>query len=262
MIFIIISIIFANYYFDTKMKKLILIQNDCSRSGKSTVAAAISNMLKQRGVGFNLCHTDEERMEDPDFFDLVDFDQSQIIELVDSEPVTVIDVATGTAEDLAEIFTKHELDDLLAELDVEITVVIPVVSTEESLEETVRLAETFADGADYVVAMTGKEEKRLAQEDWDASYAAKAMGYLGAIEVEIPAASSALVATLKEQQISMADASSNPGQLPGFAKTEIDGWYEACIANMAIAHDYLLGELASVPEHMLRYTSSYGISSK
>lgn len=88
MIFIIIVIIISNDHFNTTMKKLILIQNDCSRSGKTTVASSIAHMLKQRGVGFNLCHTDEDRMEDPDFFDLEDFDQSQIIELVDSEPVT------------------------------------------------------------------------------------------------------------------------------------------------------------------------------
>ena len=78
---------------------------------------------------------------------------------------------------------------------VEITVVLPVTANQESLDETIRIGETYADGADYIIAMTGTEPNRLAAEDWEGSYAAKAMGYLGAIELEIPYASPALVAT-------------------------------------------------------------------
>lgn len=244
------------------MKKLILIQNDSRKSGKSTVAAAIADMLDRRSVGYSLVHTDENRIDDPNFFDLEDFEMSHIIGLVDQEAVTIIDVATGTAEALADVFSEFELEDLLAELDVEITVVIPVVDSDESLDETIRIGETFADGADYVVAKTGSKSNRLSEEDWANSYAAKAMGYLGAIEVVIPSASPALDATLREHEITMADAATDPSQLPDFAKTEIGDWFEKCFNNMAIAHDYLLGELASVPQHKLRYVSSYGVSSK
>ncbi len=225
------------------MKKLIVVVNDLERSGKSALARAIAHHLNESEVKHLLVTSNEMDMSDSykgEFWDLEDqFDVSLLIGALDNFDAIVLDVHTGAARNWGEFCENEDLENLLAELDTEMTMVIPNNQSERCNEEMSDLAEIFADQADYVIAHLPGDERAV---KWKASPAEKAVRYLGASEVDFPGMSDDLVTALETSEVQFADALNNPGELPRFAEVQVTQWLEKTNEALVGGHDYLIPE--------------------
>ena len=159
------------------MKKLIVVVNDLERSGKSAVARTLSHHLASQEVKHLLVTSNELDMTDSfpgEFWDLEDqFDLSQLISAIDKNSAVILDVHSGGARNWGEFFEAEDLENLLAEIDAEMTLVIPDTRSERCNEEICDLTEIFADQADYVIARLPGDVKNEVK--WKGSLADKAV---------------------------------------------------------------------------------------
>jgi hypothetical protein len=225
------------------MKKLIVVVNDLERSGKSALARAISHHLGETEVNHLLVSSNEMDMSDSfrgEFWDLEDqFDVSELIGALDSYDAIVVDVHTGAARNWGEFCESTDLENLLAEIDAEMTLVIPNNQSERCNEEITDIAEIFADQADYVVAQMPGDERAI---KWKASPAEKALRYLGATEVTLPAISDELTTAMESSEIELKEALNQPSELPRFAEVQVSQWLEEVSSALTAGQDYLLPE--------------------
>lgn len=224
------------------MKKLIVVVNDLERSSKSTLARAISYHLHSEEISHLLVTSNEQDVTDTykgDFWDLEDqFDVSQLIAAIDSHDAVVLDVHSGGARNWAEIFESEDLDNLLAEIDAEMTLVIPETQSERCNEEICDLAEIFTDQTDYVIAHVPGDAR--SQVKWKRSPAEKAVRYLGANEVTIPAISDDLFTTLDNADVDLIEALNDPSSLPRFAEVQVMQWLERAASALGMGNEHLI----------------------
>lgn len=225
------------------MKKLIVVVNDLERSGKSSTARAISHHLKDLEVNHLFVTSNEMDMTDSfsgEFWDLEDqFEISQLIGALDHHDAVVFDVHTGAARIFGEICEEGELENLLAELDTEMTLVIPNNQSERCNEEISDLTEIFADAADYVVAHLPGDGHVV---EWKKSAAEKATRYLGASQIEFPGMGDDLKTAMENTEVEFAEALNNPSGLPRFAEVQVMQWLEKASEALAEGRDYLIPE--------------------
>ncbi len=224
------------------MKKLIVVVNDLERSGKSALARTLSHYLKSQEVEHLLVTSNEMDMTDSfpgEFWDLEDqFDVSQLIGAIDSYSAVILDVHSGGARNWGEILEAEDLENLLAELDAEMTLVIPDTRSERCNEEICDLTEIFADQADYVIAHLPGDARN--QVKWKGSLANKAIRYLGANTVNIPDLSDDLRTALDNAGVDFTEALNNPSGLPRFAEVQLSQWIERASSSLAGGAEYLL----------------------
>ena len=225
------------------MNKLIVVVNDLERSGKSALTRAISHYLRETEVNHLLVTSNEMDMSDSftgEFWDLEDqFDVSELIGALDSYDAIVVDVHTGAARNWGEFCEATDLENLLAEIDAEMTLVIPNNQSERCNEEITDIAEIFADQADYVVAQMPGDERAI---KWKASPAEKALRYLGAAEVALPAISDELQTAMESSEIELKEALNQPSELPRFAEVQVSQWLDEVSTALTSGQDYLIPE--------------------
>tara|TARA_R110000850_G_scaffold25755_3_gene73974 strand:+ start:6955 stop:7662 length:708 start_codon:yes stop_codon:yes gene_type:complete len=226
------------------MKKLIVVVNDLERSGKSSLARAISHHLSELDLRHLLVTSNEMDMTESfqgEFWDLEDqFEISQLISAVDRHEAVVLDVHTGAARNWGEFCAAEELENLLAELDAEMTMVIPNGQSERCNEEITDLTEIFADQADYVIAHLPGDERTAIT--WKGSLADKAARYLGAAQVTLPAFTDDLKTAMESTEVEFAQALNNPAALPRFAEVQVAQWLETVSDALTMGQDYLIPE--------------------
>ncbi|MEX2580091.1 MAG: hypothetical protein WD342_13620 [Verrucomicrobiales bacterium] len=224
------------------MKKLIVVVNDLERSGNSSVARAISHHLKTQERKHLLVTSNEMDMTDSfegEFWDLEDqFDPSLLIAAIDGYEAVVLDVHTGAARIWGDLCEEHELENLLAELDAEMTMILPNTQSERCNEEMCDLAEIFSDQADYVIAHLPGDERNEVK--WKGSPAEKALKHLGASAVDVPGLSDDLKTAMENTEVDFAAALNDPSALPRFAEVQITQWLEKVSESLATASDYLV----------------------
>lgn len=224
------------------MKKLIVVVNDLERSGKSALARALSHHLKSEEVKHLLVTSNEMDMTESfpgDFWDLEDqFEVSQLISAIDRHDAVVVDVHSGAARNWADFFESEDLENVLSEIDAEMTVVIPDTRSERCNEEICDLAELFSDQANYVIAhLPGDKRNEI---KWKGSPAEKAIRYLGASEVEIPGISDELRTALENADLELPEALNKPSSLPRFAEVQVSQWLERVSGNLSAGNDHLI----------------------
>ena len=227
------------------MKKLIVVANDLERSGKSVLARAIASHLGDLEVNHLLITSNEMDMSDTfegDFWDLEEqFDSSNLFSALDHYDAVVMDVHTGAARNWGEFCENEEMENLLAELDVEMTLVIPNTGTERCNEEIVDLADLFSDASDYIIAHLPMEERGLI--DWEKSPAEKGTRYFGSIELEMPTFSDELTTAVESTSSDFVNALNQPDKLPRFAEVQICQWLETAAERLEDASEYLIPEV-------------------
>lgn len=226
------------------MKKLIVVVNDLERSGKSTLARAISHHLKNTDVPHLFVTSNEMDMSDTfagEFWDLEEqIELSQLIAAIDSHKAVVVDVHSGAARNWGEFCESEDLENLLAELDCEMTLVMPNTRTERCNEEIFDLTEIFTDTADYIVAHLPGDPRTEVK--WKTSAAEKALRYLGAADLEIPALSDELKTALDNAGLDIVEALNSPSSLPRFAEIQMTQWLDKVGQRLARANEYLIPE--------------------
>lgn len=228
------------------MKKLIVVVNDLERSGKSTLARALSRHLRSEEVKHLLVTSNEMDMTDSfpgEFWDLEDqFEVSQLISAIDRNDAVIVDVHSGAARNWADFFDSEDLENLLAEIDAEMTVVIPDTRSERCNEEICDLAELFSDQANYVIAhLPGDKRNEI---KWKGSPAEKAIRYLGASEVEVPGLSDELRTALANADLELPEALNKPSSLPRFAEVQVSQWLDRVSRNLASGNEHLIPDAA------------------
>jgi hypothetical protein len=229
------------------MKKLVVVLNDLEGSGKSIVARTLSHFFKEREISHSLIVSDERDVEEglaDEFWDIEDeVETGQLIAAVDRTDAVILDVASGFARNWAEFCENTELADLLSEMDVEMTLVIPEHRSERCHEEIVDLAELFSDQGDYVIAHLPIEARGSSvEEKWKGGYAAKAVNYLGALEITIPAIGSDLATALESADVTLAQALAQMENLPRFLEVQVTEWREQATLACERSCDYLIPE--------------------
>ena len=226
------------------MKKLIVVVNDLERSGKSTVARTLSHHLKSEEVKHLLVTSNEMDMSDSfpgEFWDLEDqFDVSLLIAAVDRHDAVIVDVHTGAARNWGDLFESEDLENLLAEIDAEMVLVIPNTRTERCNEEICDLTEMFSDQANYVIVHLPGEKR--GEMKWKASPAEKAIRYLGASDIELPDLSDELRTALENAGLELPEALNNPSSLPRFAEVQATQWLERASSCLAVGNEHLIPE--------------------
>lgn len=229
------------------MKKLIVVVNDLERSGKSALARTLSHHLKSQEIKHLLVTSNEMNMTDSfpgEFWDLEDqFDVSQLIGAIDSFSAVILDVHTGGARNWGDFFEAEDLENLLAELDAEMTLVIPDTRSERCNEEICDLTEIFADQADYVIAHLPGDPRNEVK--WKGSLADKAIRYLGAGTVDIPGISDDLRTALDNAGMEFTEALNNPSELPRFAEVQLSQWLERASSCLSGGNEYLIPDSVS-----------------
>jgi len=227
------------------MKKLIVIANDLESSGKSILARAVSAHLKNNEVSHQLITSDEldvtENFEG-DFWDLEDeLDSSMLISAMDAHDAIVLDIHSGAARNWGEFCETEEIENLLVELDAEMTLVFPDTGSERCNNEIVDLGEIFADSADYVVAHLPVESRT--DIEWTKSPADKAMKNLGAVNLAVPVLSDELVTAIGSSNNNFVSAMNRPEDLPRFAEVQMCQWLESISNELNEASNYLIPEV-------------------
>ncbi|NNE92548.1 MAG: hypothetical protein HKN23_12950 [Verrucomicrobiales bacterium] len=228
------------------MKKLIVVANDLEGSGKSTLARALNKHLTDQEIRTLLVTSDERDVDESFPGDYWDFDDelelSQLIHALDRHDAVILDVQSGMARVWADFCAEEELDTLLGEMDVEMSVVIPVNSSERSNEEMADIADLFADQADYVVAHMPMEPQRSKEIQWKGSEAAKAVKYLGAFEINVPQIETDLETALGSAELTLPQALDRLTEVPRFLEVEACQWLEQVSGEVHTADDYLVPE--------------------
>lgn len=226
------------------MKKLIVVLNDLEGSGNTSVARSLAHHLSSREIPFTAITTDERDADeffDGSYWDCEDeLELSALIGVLDTSEVVIMDISSGAARNWAEFCEEEELDAVLGEMDVEMTIVFPEHPSERCHNEIGDLAELFSDSADYVIAHLGIPAKRSAESTWKGSYAAKATNYLGAIEVDFPEISSELATALESSDVTLCHALGQLENLPRFLEVQVTQWIEKSNEAIGGASDYLV----------------------
>lgn len=171
------------------MKKLILIQNDYPGTGKSTLALCFHRYLQQYGVTHQLLSLTEEDAFTPEgttALDASSLTPRAFLAHIDASPLTILDVSTGLGEFFNKFYQGSEMDQILHEAGVALSVVLPVTADHESFDSVTDAAETFSDNAEYLIAHLVTSCYDEDDKVWDTSYAARVMDMFEAVELHIP----------------------------------------------------------------------------
>ncbi len=224
------------------MKKLILIQNDYPGTGKSTLALCFHRYLQQFGVDHQILSlTEEDSPEIPGavFLDVTALTPSTFFEHVDASPLTVLDISTGLGEFFNKFYQGSEMEQLLQEAGIAVSVVLPVTADHESFESVIEAAETYSDHAEYLIAHLVTSCYDEDDKVWDSSYAARVMDMFEAVELHIPEILFHL--ELSTQHMSLAEALQQDDAEDALGR-EFAKWNRRVMGQVDSARQYLFGD--------------------
>ena len=240
------------------MKKVITIANNAEACGKTTLAVVLSGLYQRKQIRHHLVLTSAEQ-EIPLATTLMDLDYpfpaDAFVDMIDHHDVVIIDCHTGNAERLLRAFERHRMDDVLEELEAELTVVIPVCEDSAVLESAHELAQGFSRMADFLVVHV----PLLADipESWSHSTARRMLQGLGATDVTMPIVSDRMVEELDHLQLDLPLALTQRQLLPRFVSLELQAWELNLCQNFHAADRVLLPALSPV-NRGLREDSIFG----
>ena len=232
------------------MKRLILIQNDASGTGKTTLTRCIERYLTQHGVSHQaacLIDTDEEI----DFSDRLTLQADSLtgasfLEFIDQEPITLIEIDTGLGSYFAHFYQSNDFDNLLSEAGFELSVVLPVTGEVDTFESVIRAAEVYSDAAEYTIAhLVTSAYNDDEDQVWDRSYAARVMDMFEAVELYVPEIGFQLEMELRNHHMELGEALGEPAAEDIFGR-EFSKWLQKSMAQVESARQYLFGD-AFVP---------------
>ena len=226
------------------MKKLILIQNDYSGAGKTTLSRCVGRYLKQHKAPHQtlvLSENEDDAAGAQAWVDPSGLSVRDLVGHLDAAPITILEVSTGLGDLFCKFYSAHELQELLHELGVDLTVVVPVSSETDSHESVIQAAETFSDGAQYVIAHLITSSYEDDDHLWDRSYAARVMDMFEAVELHIPELGFQVEHVLRAEHNDLAGALLNENPDEAYGK-DFTKWYGRVESQIDSARQYLFGD--------------------
>ncbi|MFV1995108.1 MAG: hypothetical protein ACC661_06700, partial [Verrucomicrobiales bacterium] len=172
-----------------------------------------------------------------------DTDLARIVSHLDKHGAVVVDVGSGDALDLHSFCKESQFFECLGELDIELTLAIPLNGSPENADAVVEIAEAFSDNADYVIVRRGLSGKEDASDGWEGSYGQKVMSYLGAAELSAPPVRGALAKSLETHGCLLEQALANLEHVPADLRKSLTKWESQFQGKIIdLAGDYLIPE--------------------
>lgn len=224
------------------MKKLILIQNDYPGTGKSTLALCLQQYLEQYGVSHQLLSLTEEGVPSTPggiALDVASLTPDEFFARVDAEILTIMEIGTGLGEFFNKFYQGSEMDQLLAEADIAVSVVLPVTADRESFDSVIDAAEVYSDNAEYLIAHLVTSCYDEDDKVWDTSYAARVMDMFEAVELHIPEIG--FHAELSAERMSLDTALQLDDAEERLGK-EYSKWHRRVMGQVDSARQYLFGD--------------------
>lgn len=227
------------------MKRLILIQNDYSGAGKTTLTQSLHQYLTSYQVPHHITML-TERAEAEGAHGSIEpraLTSSALGSQLDQSDLVILEVDTELAQHFNKFYEKNGIDSLLAAKDFDLTVVLPVTSEVESFDGVMSAAETFSDSAQYLVVHTATssfydDDSKL----WDKSRAARVMDMFEATDLEMPVCGSALVQALKTRETDLPEALRSGAACDEELHAEVARWFRRFASNMDSVRKYLFGD--------------------
>jgi hypothetical protein len=240
------------------MKKLIVVTNNVEGTGKSACARGIHHLLQAHDFRTALVESDPDapRIQDGFYLDMGDQPEvSEIVDILENVEAVVLDVNSGSFDDFSEFFTRQDVEDVMMELEVQITFVVPTVEDSKTLQSVLEIAETFGEAGEFVTIATpvGYDDFKA----WEGSAAQRAMQHLNATEIAMPELPEAILEEIESRGLDFASALDCRWELPRFLMNEVQGWMLSFNSELEWATDSLLPDRVAILKDG-EFKSSYG----
>ncbi len=227
------------------MKKLILIQNDYPSTGKSTLCQCFSRYLNQYGVAHRhltlVDDIDSIEAADENYLDSSLLTTRLLLEVLDGQSVTVLEISTGMSEFFMKFYENHQLSLVMQGVGVAISVVLPVTSESDSFDAVIEAAEVYSDDVEYLIAHLITSSYEDDDKVWDRSYAARVMDMFEAVELYIPEIGFQIEMELRAQHKELSEAITDPNAANHYGK-DFTRWINRIMGQIDSARQYLFGE--------------------
>jgi CobQ/CobB/MinD/ParA nucleotide binding domain len=185
-------------------KRLDLILNGKGGVGKSFFAINFIQFLKDRSIKHVAVDTDNENSTLKRFHpeaNFLDLSTKQAVDPILRElkehSLVVVDCRAASTDIFIRYFDKFEVFDVLKELDVSLTIILPVNNDPDSLNQIQILTEKFKDNANYVVVKNRFFGEQFEIYD-DSKTRIRLLDDLNGKEIEMPLLDDWLVVTLNQ----------------------------------------------------------------
>jgi hypothetical protein len=226
------------------MKKLILLQNDFAGSGKSTIVRLMRRYLNQHHVEHQFIVLDEEETSiesDAEYFNPYQGGAKALVAALDRSPITFAEIASGMGEIWMKNYEQHEFYNLMHEMGVDVTVVLPVTSDAESFDAVTEAAEVYSDNVQYLIAHSTTSAYEENNRDWDRSYAARVMDMFEAVELRFPSAANEMENNFRLKHTNLPASLLEVGAEESYGKEYVK-WLRRSMGQIETARQYLFGD--------------------
>jgi hypothetical protein len=226
------------------MKRLILIQNDYSGAGKTTLALSLHHYLQSYRVPHHQVTLTESAagFAERAALEVDELRLPAFISHLDESDLVIMEIETGLVDAFYKFYEKHELEMLLPEMGFELMVLIPVTSEDESFDGVSYAAEMFSDSAQYLIAHTPTSS--YYDDDvrhWEHSHAARVMDMFEAVDLEMPVMHDALDFQLKVRHSDLPEAMQGCEADP-VLYAEVSKWFRRVASQLDSVKNYLFSD--------------------
>jgi hypothetical protein len=239
------------------MKKMILVTNDAQACGKTSTALVIAEYLRRKQVRHCLANTSVNQ-ELPCDTALLNLEEgcspAELVDLFDGHDAVVVDVHTEEGQRFGTWFRKHGMDEILMELNVDLTVILPLCDDAIVHREALAMAEMFTGMGDFVAVRSPLMAD--VPESFFGSQAAKALRLLGASIVEAPALADEVLDEIDAMDLTLPLALTQRPLLPRMITHPLLTWEVEFADRLAAVKELLLPQHDKIDD--LGVASAYG----
>lgn len=226
------------------MKRLILIQNDFSGAGKTTLSQCLHQYLQSYRVAHHCVaiveSTDDSRPVAQ--IEAATMRRQTFVAELDRSDLVIMEVDSGMGDLFTSFYRRNELETLLPELGIELAVLIPVTSDRECFDGVTEAASVYSDSAQYLIVHTPTgscydDDERA----WERSYAARVMDMFEAADMEMPVISESLDLKLKLSHRELPQMMMEP-TADAEMQQEMSKWFRRVSSQIETARNHIFGD--------------------
>jgi hypothetical protein len=239
------------------MKKLILVTNDAQSCGKTTTSLVLSEYLRRKQIQHCLVHTsvDQELPCDVEMLNLEEgFTAGELVQLFGKNDAVICDIHTEEGHRFSSFFHKNGLDEILMELNAELTIVLPICDDADVHRQALEMAEAYTGMGEFIALRS----PLLADtpESFAGSAVQRAFRLVGATVVNAPALEESVLDQIDELDLTLPLALTQRQLLPRFLTHQLLAWENSFAEVLADVSEHFLPQHDKLDD--LGVESAYG----